>query len=270
MNDENENTSFSGTIPFNYDSCLGPMLFEPYAIILSRRIKAFAPKSVLEVACGTGRLTKFLPKVLAESARIIATDLNADMIEYARNKHRMVREVEFLEADAQNLPFEDNFVDCIVIQFGVMFFEDKVKAFREMYRLLSPGGTLLFCAWDQLASNPASAMVQDVMEEYFPEDPPLFMRIPFSYFDQETIKKDLKAAGFKHIEIAIVPAEGFPIDASSAAKGLVYGSPLFNNLSHRAPALIPSIVKRLEIKFVEKFGERFVTSLQAIVVETVK
>lgn len=265
-----ENTSFSGTIPFNYDNCLGPMLFEPFAIIMSQRIKALAPDSILEVACGTGRLTKFLPKILREGASVIATDLNPAMIDYARHKHLMLRDVAFFEADAQALPFDDGLVECIVSQFGVMFFEDKIRAFKEAYRVLSPNGTLLFCVWDKLSANPASETVQEVMQQFFPENTPLFMHLPFSYFDDEAIRSDLEQAGFEKIKISTVPAEGFAIEAAAAAQGMVYGTPLFNHLSDRAPALMPAIARKLEQTYTERYGERFATPLQAVFVEATK
>ncbi len=265
-----ENTSFSGTIPFNYDNCLGPMLFEPFAIIMSQRIKALAPDSILEVACGTGRLTKFLPKMLREDARIIATDLNPAMIDYARHKHLMLRDVAFFEADAQALPFDDGLVECIVSQFGVMFFEDKVKAFKEAYRVLSPNGMLFFTVWDKLNANPASETVQEVMTEFFPEKTPLFMHLPFSYCDADVIKHDLGQAGFTKIKVSTVAAEGFAVEATAAAQGMVYGTPLFNHLSERSPALMPAIVKKLGQTYTEKYGERFATPLQALIVEASK
>src|SRR5438128_697292 len=136
-------TSFTGSIPSNYDQYLGPFLFEPYAIDLVKRLPHQGLKNVLEIACGTGRVTQHLVGELADDGNLIATDLNPDMITLARQKVSDGR-IRWQAADAQQLPFGDNTFDAVVCQYGVMFFPDKPKAFAEAHRVLKNGGKFIF------------------------------------------------------------------------------------------------------------------------------
>jgi ubiquinone/menaquinone biosynthesis C-methylase UbiE len=134
MSDSNRG-SFTGSFPEYYDRYLVPMQFAPYARILADRARVFAPGHVLETAAGTGIVTQELVRGLPAGVTITATDLNQPMIDHARAKPGMAG-VIWRQADAMNLPFPDGTFDLIVCQFGVMFFPDKVTAFREASRVL--------------------------------------------------------------------------------------------------------------------------------------
>ena len=133
--------AFVGSIPEIYDRYLGPMLFEPYADELAGRLSGFEGE-ILETAAGTGRLTRALIRAMAPGSTITATDLNEPMLARAAEEVRSDL-VSWQPADALNLPFEDGKFDAVVCQFGVMFFPDKIKAFKEAHRVLRPGKALL-------------------------------------------------------------------------------------------------------------------------------
>eukprot|EP01034_Spumella_vulgaris_P007980 gene7980-10165_t len=185
-------TAFSGNIPVYYDSYLGPMFFEPFARDMAERISKLYPSHLLELASGTGRLTKLLPGVSAMDATIIASDINPAMIDYARKK--IPGKIHWMEIDAVSLPFKDHEFDSVVVQFGVMFYSDRIKAFKEAFRVLKPGGHLLFSCWDALAFNPVPGIVNNVLQQFFPVDTPAFYTIPFSYHNEEKIVSDLNEA----------------------------------------------------------------------------
>lgn len=132
-------TAFEGSIPVNYDRYLGPFLFEPFALNLLQKLPIKALNKVLEIACGTGRVTKHLTGSLTEDGTLTATDLNPDMLSVAKENLHDPR-IKWMQADAQHLSFDDAIFDTVVCQFGVMFFPDKLKAFKETYRVLKPGG----------------------------------------------------------------------------------------------------------------------------------
>ena len=115
-----QHVAFVGSIPENYDRYLGPWLFEPFALDLVRRVQVSEGASVLEIACGTGIVTRQLRDSLPESARLIATDLNEAMLGYAAIKFGPNDKVELRQADATSLPFSDKSFDAVVCQFGVM------------------------------------------------------------------------------------------------------------------------------------------------------
>ena len=140
---------FAGSIPKLYDEYLVPLIFEPYANDLAARLATRPVARILEIAAGTGVVTRRLASVLPESVSIVATDLNRPMLDVAA-AIGTTRPVEWREADALQLPFADGTFDVVVCQFGVMFFPDKPKAFSEARRVLGSGGVLLFNAWDRI------------------------------------------------------------------------------------------------------------------------
>ena len=145
--------TFAGSIPALYDRHLGPVLFEPYAADKVRRFAHLSEGAILETASGTGIVTQQLASALPAAVRIVATDLNQPMLDHAASKPGMAR-VEFRQADALKLPSPDGQFDAIVCQFGVMFFPDRVAAYREARRVLKPNGQLVFSVWDSLMRNP--------------------------------------------------------------------------------------------------------------------
>jgi ubiquinone/menaquinone biosynthesis C-methylase UbiE len=120
--------NFTGSIPENYDRGLVPHIFVDYAADLSRRVAALNPRRVLEIAAGTGAVTRQLRDALPAVASLTASDLNPPMLEVAKQKFRAGEDVAFQPADATSLPFADAAVDVVACQFGVMFFPDKDRS----------------------------------------------------------------------------------------------------------------------------------------------
>lgn len=144
-----EDSKFAGSIPALYDRYLGPLIFEPYAADLAQRLSGLKHGSVLEIAAGTGILTWELARTLPHDVAIVATDLNQPMLDFASAKRYHPRAITWQQANALDLPFENESFDVVVCQFGVMFFPDKSAAYREILRVLKPGGLFLFSVWDR-------------------------------------------------------------------------------------------------------------------------
>ena len=117
---------FAGSIPRLYEEYLVPLIFAPYAGDLAGRVAARMPARVLEIAAGTGVVTRALAAQLPESASIVATDLNPGMLETAAHVGT-TRPVQWRQADAMQLPFADGEFDAVVCQFGVMFFPNRAR-----------------------------------------------------------------------------------------------------------------------------------------------
>jgi ubiquinone/menaquinone biosynthesis C-methylase UbiE len=248
---------FTGTIPGNYDQYMGPLFFEPYAIDLAGRIKVLSPKKVLEIACGTGRVTNHLRRALPSDAELIATDLNAGMLAVA--KHNLGKEnIEFKEADAQALPFADNSFDLIVCQFGFMFVPDKPKAFVEAFRVLAPGGKLLFNTWDRLENNEVSFIVRNIVADALGKAE--FYSIPFSMNDKQQLEQLLKDAGFKKISISQVSKKGTGVTALEAAKGLLLGTPAFKQIMEAGKIKPEELVIIAQRKLEDVYGKEIITT----------
>ena len=131
--------AFTGSFAEVYDRYLVPMDFAPYARRLAERVSALAPRRVLETAAGTGVVTRELVRILPSGVIVTATDLNGPMIALAQANTHSER-VRWQSADALDLPFADGEFDVVLCQFGVMFFADKQRGFREAFRVLRHDG----------------------------------------------------------------------------------------------------------------------------------
>ena len=129
------------TGPEYYDNCIGPVWFEPFAADLVRRLPERPPGDVLEIACGTGIVTRKLRERVDSSLRLVATDLSPVMLDYARKKLGEHTGIEWQEADALKLPFEDRSFGALVCGFGIMFVfpDDAELRFRVPYDMNNHG-----------------------------------------------------------------------------------------------------------------------------------
>jgi len=263
-----KDAQFAGSIPTAYDKYLGPMFFVPYAEDLAARLNVPEQSSVLEVACGTGILTRILRDRLPASAKLIATDLNEPMFRVAAAKFSPDDAVEWKQADACSLPFGDRLFDAVVCQFGFMFVPDKTLCAREARRVLKPGGTFLFNVWDSLAENPLGRVAHETIASFFEKDPPLFFQVPFGYHDHDEIKRVLEAAGFRDVRLDVVSKTSRPTRAEDAAVGLVQGSPVSAAIAERDAALFPVITHAVTEALKKEFGGTpFRAPQRAIVIE---
>ena len=261
-----ENVAFVGSIPENYDRYLGPVLFEPYAQDLVDRVKVPEGGRLLEIACGTGIVTRRLRDRLPPGVKIVATDLNEAMINYARQKFRADENVEWKPADALDLPFGVESFDAVVCQFGLMFFPDKQRGVNEAYRVLKPGGEYIFSVWDAIERVDLAKATETVIKQFFPEDPPDFYDIPFSFHEEDRLQSVLSTAGFRETKIEVVPFPCVSASARDAAHGLIHGNPVITAINERDPAKAPAVEAALAEKIATQFGSAPVNArMQAIV-----
>ena len=247
-----EVTRFVGSIPALYDRHLGPVLFEPYARDLAARIPSGA-RTALEIAAGTGRVTRHLLGALAADAQLVATDLNEPMLDEAKQRITDAR-VRWQAADAQALPFAANSFDVVACQFGLMFVPDKLLALREMKRVLRPGGTLLLSVWDELDHNPASLVLHERAFAAVPHDPPMFMKVPFSMPEAHVLEGLAREAGFAEVRVETVKLIGQAESAAHVATGFVRGNPLANQLADRGVDAA-ALEARVAAALVARFGD---------------
>ena len=262
---EDRDRVFDGSIPELYDRYLVPLLFAPYAADLAKRLRVRAPARVLEIAAGTGAVTRALADALPTSSAIVATDLNQSMLDRAAALGTS-RDVEWRQADAMRLPFPDGSFDAVVCQFGAMFFPDKAHAFSEVRRALRPGGVFIFSVWDRIAENEFADAVTSALVARFPDRPPRFLaRTPHGYSDAATIVADLAAAGFTSPpEVATVEARSRAGAARVVAVAFCQGTPLGNEID---PQQLPQAIDAAEAALVERFGAGAIDGrMQALVV----
>jgi SAM-dependent methyltransferase len=209
-------------MPAGYDRLLGPALFAPYARELAARAAPLQPARVLEVAAGTGIVTRALRTTLP-GARLLATDLNPAMV--TRGAAGVPR-ASWTVADALALPVADGFADLVVCSFGAMFFPDRRAGFAETARVLAPGGTALFTIWDAVDRSTLPAALHRAVAAVVPDDPPDFVaRVPHGYADRARIVADLAGGGLD-AELETVRLEGETPSVAALAEGFVRGTPL--------------------------------------------
>jgi ubiquinone/menaquinone biosynthesis C-methylase UbiE len=259
--------AFTGSVPRIYESLLVPLIFEPYADDLVRRVVPAGPARILEVAAGTGVVTRRLVDALPAAA-IVATDLNQAMLDQAAAVGTS-RPVEWRQADAMSLPFADGAFDAVVIQFGVMFFPDKAKAFAEARRVLAPGGLLAFNVWDRLHENEFAAVVEEAAGTMFPGDPPRFLgRTPYGYYERTTIEQAVTAGGFATPQtFDTIAARSRADSAKVPAIAYCQGSPLRGEIEARHAPGLDAVTNVAAEAIAQRFGRGAVNAkIQAHVV----
>jgi ubiquinone/menaquinone biosynthesis C-methylase UbiE len=258
--------AFAGSIPFLYETYMGPLFFEPYAENTAGRLRGLEQGRILETAAGTGIVTRAMAEALPPAVEIVATDLNQAMLDLAATRLQAPH-VTWRQADAQALPFEDAAFDAVICQFGVMFFPDKGAAYREALRVLKPGGRFLFVVWDRLEANPVHKVVSDAVAQLFPDDPPRFLeRVPFGYSDPDRIRGELQQAGFEDAAIETVEKVSRAPSSREPATGLCQGTPLRGEIETRAPGRLDEITGKAAEALVARFGPSVENRMSALVV----
>jgi ubiquinone/menaquinone biosynthesis C-methylase UbiE len=247
-------TVFSGSIPSLYDKYLGPLIFEPYAEDLARRLSALDPKRVLETAAGTGIVTRALNGSLAPDASIVATDLNQPMLDHAAERVSSHR-VSWQKADAQALPFPDASFDIVVCQFGAMFFPDKQKAYGEARRVLKPGGRFIFSVWDRIEHNEFTDLVDTAVADMFADDPPHFLaRTPHGYHDRDAVIAELRSAGFINVAAETLTRRSVAPSCREPAIGFCQGTPLRSEIEARDANRLVEATDATAARIAARFG----------------
>ncbi|MGW3290970.1 class I SAM-dependent methyltransferase [Streptomyces sp. NPDC001002] len=220
-------------MPEAYERHLVPVFFRPFAADLAARAAALRPRTVLELAAGTGALTSALLNAVP-TASVVATDLNEAMVTAGSAREPRA---EWRQADAQELPFEDGGFDLVLCQFGVMFFPDRPAAYAEVRRVLAPQGRFLFNSWGPLPSHGFGAAFQAALDQSMSDAAPSFLKdVPHGYSDPAVVTADLTAAGLTLAAAEEVTLEGVAESAASVATGFLTGTPVSAALEDREDA----------------------------------
>ncbi len=251
---EHTNCAFRETYADLYDRLLVPLLFAPYAPIITRHALRANPRAILEIAAGTGVLTHELARVLPADTSITATDLNQPMLDKAQNTFGSAN-ITWRQADAMKLPFPDEGFDLAVCNFGVMFLPDKAASFQETARVLRRGGAYVFVVWDDWAQmeHAPLAMAADVVSKILGCGPEALVNPP--YHDEPTIRADLAAARFDNVDIQRVTLPARAASARQAAEATVHGSLIRTVIESKAPDRLQEATGAVEQMFRARYGD---------------
>ena len=264
----NTDKVFAGSIPKLYDEYLVPMIFAVYADDIARRVAALSPSVLLEIAAGTGAVTRAVAAALPPGVRYVATDLNEPMLAIAAQRQGEDDRISWRQADASALPFDDAGFDVVCCQFGAMFFPDRVKAYGEVKRVLKDDGTFVFNVWDRIEDNVLTHEATIALEKLFPDDPPRFMaRTPHGYHDKAAIRTDLERAGFTDISIETLPAMSRAPTADHVAIAYCQGTPLRGEIEARDASRLQAATEAVAEAIRTRHGSGAVEArIQALVI----
>jgi SAM-dependent methyltransferase len=246
---------FAGSIPEIYDRLLVPLIFEAYARDLAERLAKTQPRDLLETAAGTGVLTRAVTSRLPASRRIVATDLNQPMLDRAKARLPGDGRIEWKQADALSLPFDDQSFDAVACQFGVMFFPDRIAGYQETRRVLRPGGHFIFNVWDRISENDFANTITEALADVFPDDPPRFLaRMPHGYHDVDSVRADLSAAGLATVSTDAMDSRSRAASARDVAVAYCQGTPLRNEIEARDVARMEEATTKAAEALARQFG----------------
>jgi SAM-dependent methyltransferase len=274
MKNTSTNTTSSFDTPLqreiHYDEFFGPLFFEPYAIEVARRIATFPASIVVEIAAGTGRVTRHIRQSIPPAAKLIASDISDDMLAVAKKKLGHLA-IEWQNIDAQQLPFKDNSIDLVICCFGYMFVPDKAKAFAEVHRVLKPGGQFLFTTWDKLEKNAASYTSVSVAKKYLEEPLTESDNLATSMSDSAMIGDLLQVAGFMAVSTETVQLFSISRTAEEAAIGFIQGGSIYEKIKKSNSVRMEEIKIELEKELAAKFGAApMVAPISALITQAYK
>jgi len=175
-----------------YDKLLAPAVLQEWTHRVADAADIRPGQRVLDVACGTGVLTRTAAARVGPGGSVVGLDINRGMLSVAA---RIAPEIEWRQAAAESLPFEDRSFDAVISQFGLMFFTDREAALREMVRVLMPGGHLAVAVFDSLDNIPAYAAMAAVLERVVGKKTADALRFPFALGDTKKLASLFAAAG---------------------------------------------------------------------------
>ena len=183
-----------------YDDQFVPALFRPWSGVVADAACVRPGQRVLDVACGTGVLACTVAERVGPHGAVVGLDANPQMLAVARRKP-VGNCVEWIDGRAESLPFPDTSFDAVLSQFGLMFFDDRVAALREMIRVLRPGGRLAVAVWDCLDHSPGYATLALLLERLFGDAVADAFRAPFVLGDPVLLQSLCDQAGVAHAEV---------------------------------------------------------------------
>ena len=181
-----------------YEQRFVPALFQPWAERIACRAAIMPGHSVLDVACGTGVLACAARQLSGDSGAVTGLDINEQMLAVARRKSTCI---DWRQGDAEELPFADASFDAVISQFGFMFFEDKARALRQMWRVLRPNGKMVVGVCSAIDHSPGYAVLAELLQRLFGVEIADAFRAPFSCGDRHALRIICEAAGLSQARV---------------------------------------------------------------------
>lgn len=215
-----------------YEDMYVPALFAPWPPHLTKGAMVRDGSQVLDIACGTGVLARHALAAVGRTGRVVGVDPAPGMLAAAGEVEPAI---DWVLCGAEALELEDASFDCVMSQFGMMFFQDRAKSICEMFRVLKPGGRLAIAVWDSVERNPGYMGIISVLQEEVGTAAVDALRMPFSLGDSGMMKAELESGGFVGVGVETkAETARFPSSRAMLEADLRGWLPLFDiNLSER-------------------------------------
>ena len=194
-----ESWQLSDNAAENYEQHFVPAIFQDWAPRTAGAAEISGGDRVLDVACGTGVVTRQCADRAGAEGSVTGLDLNEAMLAVAR---RIRPELDWRQGDAADLPFEDAAFDAVTCQFGLMFMPDRAQALSEMWRVLAPGGRLVVAVFGSTDDNPPYRILAEIGERHAGAEAAAVLRSPFVLGDTNELAGLYAKAGIAGAEIS--------------------------------------------------------------------
>ena len=209
-----------------YEKFQVPSIFGPLAEVFLQKMPLRPGEHVLDVACGTGIVTRLAAARIGSAGSITGLDLNAGMLEVAANNAPdAVVACKWQQGDAEDMPFEDASFDVVLCQQGLQFVPDKQAAAREMKRVLKPNGRVGLCVWRTIDFSPTHSAVSGALSRHLDQTIIAKARAPFSYGDGAEIERLLIDAGFEVVSLETAVLQRKMLPPEQSIPGLIASTP---------------------------------------------
>ncbi len=244
---EREQWQVAGNAAKAYQREVVPTVFGPWA----PRVLALAGlqpgSSVLDVACGTGVVARLAAEAVGADGHVTALDMNPGMLAVAADLPvPSGAAIEWVESNAQALPFPAATFDVVCCQLGLQFFPDREGALREMARVLVPGGRVVVMVWRTIVRSPGYAVLAAALGRTIGPEAEALMRAPFALGDAGELAGLIRAAGFGDVAIREETGEARFATSERFVESQVSASPLAAILSAAPTESREELVREIE------------------------
>jgi ubiquinone/menaquinone biosynthesis C-methylase UbiE len=232
------------TFADRYQSVLVPVIFEPWARELIRCAEPQDGEHILDLACGTGVVTRQVAKLASNLGSLVGVDHSGEMLSVARVLAMEAGlDAEWVEADAGELPFDEDRFDIAFCQQALQFFPHRSAALKELFRVLRPGGRAACCVQQGIDINPMLKAQAAALDVHVGESAGDAVRAICGLPDGDEIQRLFEDAGFQNVEVQSTTLTLHHPDARAFAEGAMGGMHTGNKLSGLADGAVERAVE---------------------------
>ena len=158
---------------------------------------------ILDIGCGGGQTSFEASEIVGENGYVVGADISKILLDLAKSKYANTKNLEFKLCDVQNYEFRENSFNKVISRFGVMFFENPIEAFKNIYDSLQEGGSLNFVCWTNVMENEFFTDPTNIIIRHLNKDFPEITRSPgpLAFSEEKYINEILSNSGFKNIKV---------------------------------------------------------------------